>query len=1101
MSNFKQDSKSTLFASAAALSIIIASVGGNAFAQTTNEEDKAKTTTTAAASETIVVKGVRASQQTAISRKKNANTAMDSIVAEDVGAFPDRNIGEAISRVSGVALDRGDFGDGAAPTIRGSSADLNRVEMDGLSAVSNGPNDRTTDLRYLSSDMIKSVDIIKGSTAEITEGGLGGTVRITTRTGLDFAKPYLSLRVGAQNLSLDDEWTPDVNLVASRKFLQGKLGVLVNITHNDLNTRGHMARVSNNNAGYFRAADYDNSPEKTYQLRSDLFDAAVNPVLWKTVDIASKVTNKADCNTAFAGQTALGFNNVAQNLNNALSIATCTNQWGDYIPSLPRYSNWFIGDQRSSADIRFDYKVTEDLNVYFKYGTSTRSRHYQDNNFSVGTPSATNIATSTIDANHFMTSFVLNSATPALWGGVSMDARDFTFDIDTKLLTGGFNYKKGPWRADLVLGHTESANVLDQNGIGYFYQAPGIKGSVTSSGLWTYEIPSGFDQGASSSYSSLLAATAAAQPQFSRTFTYQYTRTEDETSEDTAKFDLSRKFTKDEIPFLTRLATGFNIREYNGNSWNGANSLSPVAGVTVPRTIVRSSFRACQPTTTSTVACPYGLVYGTGVTAKDSTLTMTQAQLDSMVASTLIYKDGFYEGDPNRGDLLTGWYSVDVKKALSYVDQSGFNANCLRTCTGSDGKVYEMPKQVVNEQITSAYFIAEFAQDLPFNLKLDGNAGTRYVNTQVNATGIMTLTNITKNSNWDATTNFNAVTTTSLTRNVSLEGESTDWMPSYNLALRALDGKLVARWYNGKVISRPRAAQMYPGGTCTFDARVIDQNLESSTGDDIDLACTRTGNPSLKPFNALNRNYSLEFYLNRDTQFSISRYKNSVRVGSPINFTFFNVDLFGDGNEFTVPSYINGPGGLNQGWEYSTKMAFTSLPWKLKYTGLDANYTKSEGTAITMPNPLTGEQLPPQFQAPFSANASLWYDDGKLNARIAYQVIDQYLLGVAGNTSVGVNNYPVNAYDGWVTWNGTTGALTRAVNQGLPFWRPRVEYIDAKASYKVNKHFEIYIEGKNLTDTTSSRIQTGASFADGTPLLMENAYPGRRINLGFIYKH
>jgi hypothetical protein len=68
--------------------------------------------------ETVLVIGTRQSQQSAISRKKNAATAQDSIVAEDVGAFPDRNIGEAISRIAGVALDRGDYGEGVTVSIR-----------------------------------------------------------------------------------------------------------------------------------------------------------------------------------------------------------------------------------------------------------------------------------------------------------------------------------------------------------------------------------------------------------------------------------------------------------------------------------------------------------------------------------------------------------------------------------------------------------------------------------------------------------------------------------------------------------------------------------------------------------------------------------------------------------------------------------------------------------------------------------------------------------------------------------------------------------------------------------------------------------------------
>eukprot|EP01032_Pedospumella_encystans_P038845 gene38845-44030_t len=119
----------------------------------------------------VVVSSTRASQQSGIDRKKNAATAQDSIVAEDVGALPDRNIGEAISRIAGIALDRGDFGEGVSVAVRGNSADLTRVEIDGQGVQSGGGTDmngggsgRGVEFREMSSDLIKSVDVVKGST-------------------------------------------------------------------------------------------------------------------------------------------------------------------------------------------------------------------------------------------------------------------------------------------------------------------------------------------------------------------------------------------------------------------------------------------------------------------------------------------------------------------------------------------------------------------------------------------------------------------------------------------------------------------------------------------------------------------------------------------------------------------------------------------------------------------------------------------------------------------------------------------------------------------------------------------------------------------------
>ena len=85
--------------------------------------------------EEVVVVGTRAAQRTSIDRKKNAATAMDSISAEDVGKFPDQNVNEAISRVAGVALDRGDNGEGQGISIRGNGMEATRVDIDGMSVL------------------------------------------------------------------------------------------------------------------------------------------------------------------------------------------------------------------------------------------------------------------------------------------------------------------------------------------------------------------------------------------------------------------------------------------------------------------------------------------------------------------------------------------------------------------------------------------------------------------------------------------------------------------------------------------------------------------------------------------------------------------------------------------------------------------------------------------------------------------------------------------------------------------------------------------------------------------------------------------------------
>lgn len=382
----------------------VLAVSGTAYAQEAPKADESV--------ETVIVVGTRASQQSAIDRKKKAKTATDSLVAEDVGSFPDRNLNEAISRIAGMSVNRGEGGEGEGLTLRGNGPDLTRVEMDGMSVNSSGfdiavnggnGSGRGSDLRELPADLIKSVDVVKGATSDMTEGGLGGTVQIKTRSGLDFKKPYLSMRVGLDQNSLSQKWSPDLNIVASRKFLDNRLGVIFNITKTRRLNDSHQLNVAgtNNAFGYLRAFDFDNSPDKTFAFNPSLANGAgandpvatwdltaggkfnsLTPVEILTRSAAAKT--KAECLSQFPLYTDAQLNTIVAGSNNANRSAaqsqriqeqiTCLNQWNDYAPNLVRDKNLTQYEDRLNWDIRFDYKVSDKLSVYVKYQVADRSQ-------------------------------------------------------------------------------------------------------------------------------------------------------------------------------------------------------------------------------------------------------------------------------------------------------------------------------------------------------------------------------------------------------------------------------------------------------------------------------------------------------------------------------------------------------------------------------------------------------------------------------------------------------------------------------------------------------------------------------------------------------
>lgn len=103
---------------ASALATLIAS--NAALAQSTEATEAATATATASAvprapddaapTSVVTVVGTRKSVASAIDRKIRNSTISDSLVAEDINQFPDKNVGEALSRITGVQLTR-DFGE------------------------------------------------------------------------------------------------------------------------------------------------------------------------------------------------------------------------------------------------------------------------------------------------------------------------------------------------------------------------------------------------------------------------------------------------------------------------------------------------------------------------------------------------------------------------------------------------------------------------------------------------------------------------------------------------------------------------------------------------------------------------------------------------------------------------------------------------------------------------------------------------------------------------------------------------------------------------------------------------------------------------------
>ena len=191
-------------------------VAAPAFAQTapsTPAEQPAATEVDA-----VIVSGIRASLQSALVEKRNADNLVEVIKAEDIGKLPDQNLAEVLENVTGVQITR-EAGIGRGVQIRGT--DANRVEINGVSTVGSGSGRSGISFDDLAASMISSVEVIKVSEAKTIEGSVGGTINLRTIRPLDLSKPLLAFRAQSEYSDLSRSWTPRLSGTVGKRWDTG----------------------------------------------------------------------------------------------------------------------------------------------------------------------------------------------------------------------------------------------------------------------------------------------------------------------------------------------------------------------------------------------------------------------------------------------------------------------------------------------------------------------------------------------------------------------------------------------------------------------------------------------------------------------------------------------------------------------------------------------------------------------------------------------------------------------------------------------------------------------------------------------------------------
>ncbi len=128
----------------------------------------------------VVVTGVFSGQQRAINAQKNNINITNVVSADQIGKFPDSNIGDALKRISGINVQY-DQGEARFGQVRGTPAEFSSVTINGSRLPSAEGDIRNVQLDLIPSDMIQTIEVSKTLMPDQDGDAIGGSINLVTK--------------------------------------------------------------------------------------------------------------------------------------------------------------------------------------------------------------------------------------------------------------------------------------------------------------------------------------------------------------------------------------------------------------------------------------------------------------------------------------------------------------------------------------------------------------------------------------------------------------------------------------------------------------------------------------------------------------------------------------------------------------------------------------------------------------------------------------------------------------------------------------------------------------------------------------------------------
>ena len=176
----------------------------------------------------IEVQGALSEQRRALQMQKSGMGLTNVVSADQAGKFPDSNIGDALKRISGINVQY-DQGEARFGQVRGTSADLTSVTINGNRIPSAEGDTRNVQLDLIPSDMIQTIEVNKVVTSDMDGDAIGGEINLVTKNTPFHRVLNFMVGTGYSWISGKPQW--NLGATWGQRFFDNKLGVMASASY------------------------------------------------------------------------------------------------------------------------------------------------------------------------------------------------------------------------------------------------------------------------------------------------------------------------------------------------------------------------------------------------------------------------------------------------------------------------------------------------------------------------------------------------------------------------------------------------------------------------------------------------------------------------------------------------------------------------------------------------------------------------------------------------------------------------------------------------------------------------------------------------------